>query len=278
MPLEHFVLFSSTASVLGSSGQGSYAAGNSFLDGLALSRRALGLPAVSINWGPWADVGMAAESDAAQRRLRLSTAKALKPATALEALGLIVTRQPRPAQVVVLDMIEPADVQAKRRVGTNGSGEAERGRLIRELEAVSPRKRPAFLVAYLQEQAGAVLGMEPGRGQILHPQQPLNEMGLDSLMAVELRNRLSLLLDRALPATLLFDYPTLTALSGYVVEQFLAAAREVEVVGMDGAGEAATEMQGAKEVPEGDLDEMSSDELARLLASELDAIRQEQGR
>jgi hypothetical protein len=108
--LEHFVMFSSIAGVLGGPGQGSYAAANSFLDGLAHYRRSLGLPALSIDWGPWADGGMASEQDDAhRRRLRTNGIGTIEPRQGLKALGELL--QDRAAQAVVL----PVDWEAMLR-------------------------------------------------------------------------------------------------------------------------------------------------------------------
>ena len=104
LKLDHFVLFSSAASVLGATGQGNYAAANAFLDALAHYRRAQGLPGMSINWGPWAEVGMAA-TDRIGVRLAAQGIEALTPARGLAALGQLL--QHPVAQIGVLPIDWP---------------------------------------------------------------------------------------------------------------------------------------------------------------------------
>ena len=229
-PLDFFVLFSSTASVLGTAGQGPYAAANAFLDALAHRRRAHGLPGLSINWGPWGDVGMAAGvSDREKRRWRdagvgfLSTTDALmafdllSSSAAIQAVAVDVDWQrlaaarlrgahwPLVAGVTRVSPVPPASVGANALASPGVDGVVE---LIR---ALPPQRRTAALRTHIREQVVKVLALDPSFP--LDPIQGLSDLGMDSLMAVDLRNRLQATLAISLPATLAFDCPTIEALT-----------------------------------------------------------------
>nr|AIE12090.1 putative cis-AT type polyketide synthase module B4B [uncultured bacterium] len=229
--LDAFVLFSSVSSLVGNAGQANYAAANAFLDGLAHHRRALGLPALSLNWGPWADGGMVSSMDAAQQARLVQQGVGLLPASeglmlldqslasarahitavswnmAALAQALSTSRVPG----VLRDLI---DVTISRT--DSAAGVAWRSRL-----AGSPGEERRNLVQHtLQAEAAKVLGLESASTVPLD--RPLQELGLDSLMAVELRDRLSALVGKRLPATLAFDYPTLGALAAHLLEEVLS--------------------------------------------------------
>ncbi|MCC7368637.1 MAG: type I polyketide synthase [Chloroflexi bacterium] len=201
--LDYFVLFSSASAVFGSPGQGAYAAGNAYLDALAHARRAAGLPALSINWGAWGQSGMAARMDTRQQtRLTGRGISLIEPEQGLSALGEML--RGAPAQVVVIPVDWPrflkqyppgsapplfADV-ARTATGA-GSGDsravdpAERLRAFRE---ASDEQRTALLTETVSRHLCAVLGLSDTSA--IDPGRSLSDYGLDSLMAVELRNRL----------------------------------------------------------------------------------------
>jgi amino acid adenylation domain-containing protein len=178
MPLDHFVMFSSAASVLGSLGQAGYAAANTFLDGLAHHRRSLGLPGLSISWGPWGESGMAARGDgrgAAQWAAR--GIRTLDPRHGLDLLARLV--RIADAHVAVWP-----PVQSRSRAQAHTS--SDRPRLARQLREADASTRQQLIVAYLREQLAEVLGFPAEKIAL---DTPINRLGLDSLMAVELRNR-----------------------------------------------------------------------------------------
>jgi acyl transferase domain-containing protein/NADPH:quinone reductase-like Zn-dependent oxidoreductase/acyl carrier protein len=266
LALDFFVLFSSAASVVGSPGQGNHSAANAFLDALAHHRRAQGLPAQSVNWGAWSEIGAAAaKADAG--RLRQHGAGWIPPRQGLRVFGRLLAED-RP-QVMVLPADwrkflaafsgrrEPAYFSQLRRElrrgPAAGSGGDQRS-LLRELAAARPGERREILVRRLREQAGAVLGLEPGA---VDPGQDLSRLGLDSLMAVELRNTIGNAVDRKLPATLLFDHPTIEAVVGFLVAEGLVPELDGEET--PATGSAARDS----------LDDVSSAELRALLDSEL---------
>ncbi|MCP3097313.1 SDR family NAD(P)-dependent oxidoreductase [Myxococcus sp. K15C18031901] len=272
-PLDFFVLYSSASSLLGAPGQGSYAAANAFLDALAHQRRALGLPGLSVNWGPWAEVGMAA---GLASRYRAQGVEAFTSAEALEALGRAFGRE-RP-QLVLLQ-VEWSRYLARFPAGATppllaevaGQGRAEAAAdgppasdVRRRVEAAGPRQRLPLLLEHVLEAAVHVLGLDASTP--LEPRQRLFEVGMDSLMALELRNRLQKTLGAALPATLVFDYPTPEAIAAHVL---------AEVFGLS--------PQAADPEAEGQRDstllerimELSPDELAASLEAKLSALVEE---
>ena len=244
MPLDDFVLFSSIAAILGAAGQANHAAANSFMDALAHHRRALGLPGLSINWGVWSGVGAAAERHV-DARIVAQGMDSFSPQQGLQVLEYILAQ--RPTQVAVIPVNWPkflAKIKSDQRhffarvlKGTAAQTEAvqsvqERIDYRLQLEQAPPKKRHSLLLEYVRAHASKVLSLDAT--QAIDPKQPLTSLGLDSLMAVELRSLLGsgLNLTRNLPATLVFDYPTLAALTSYLAKEVFgwheAAQQEIE--------------------------------------------------
>jgi acyl transferase domain-containing protein/surfactin synthase thioesterase subunit len=230
LDLDFFVLFSSVLSLWGGLGQAAYTAANSFLDGLAGFRRAAGLPATVFNWGPWADVGLAERwgpSGAALWKERGTT-----PLSA-EVCRDVLLRclAGGPLQVAV------CDTSWRDFLGPRASIPP----LFRELAPVSRPAGPEPEAArgaggpleVVQRHAGQVLGVT----QPIPVSQPLNELGLDSLLAVSLANRLRQALNVPVPTALLLKGPSIADL---VVELFPDAARADHGNGADGAATART--------------------------------------
>jgi acyl carrier protein len=216
------VLFSSVASLFGLPGQANYAAANAGLDALALHRVARGMRAISINWGPWAEIGMAAVRDDRGRRLEARGLAGLAPAAALDAFERVIAAAP--AQVAIVDLDVRAYTEAYPSAATNillsdlllGSAteishEEEPHSLKAELLALGPgRRRVEALRKYVREQVAKVLRQAPSR---LENDKPFRSLGLDSLMGLELRNRLEVGAAQSLPATLVWNYPTIGTLA-----------------------------------------------------------------
>ncbi|MGL4511934.1 MAG: SDR family NAD(P)-dependent oxidoreductase [Lacipirellulaceae bacterium] len=222
--VERFVLFSSVAATLGSPGQANYAAANHALDALAHHRRSLGLAALTINWGPWAGGGMAAGATA--DAVRAKGISPLDPTAALALLGDLLDRPDEtPAQVAVFDAQWDAMgrlMGGRRppllgRVLGEGGETAPASRVDAELRArvlaLPPDERAAALESFVRDELARVIGVEP---QKLDPTQPLAALGLDSLMALELKNNLE--------AKLAFLLPMATLLEGPSVQTLAAAA------------------------------------------------------
>ncbi|TDV34218.1 type I polyketide synthase, partial [Actinophytocola oryzae] len=231
LDLSMFVLFSSAAGVLGSPGQGNYAAANTFLDGLAEYRRGLGLPATSLAWGLWAETaGMAGELDAsAGARLTRAGVGAFTPAEGLALFDVAVrtdepvlvpirldlaawrSRQPDAVPPLLRGLVRPA-----RRVAHNTRGGA--GTVAERLAALAEAERTQILRDLVGEHVAAVLGHASPRS--IDATRPFSELGFDSLTAVELRNRLSVVTGLSLPASLVFDFPSVDVLVEFLETEF----------------------------------------------------------
>jgi acyl carrier protein len=224
LPLDFFVMFSSMASIFGAAGQANYAAANAFEDALAHERRRRGLPATSINWGAWAE-GMAAHDGFEARRRKLGV-EMMPVDEGLRVLDSILLEKPAQVGAGLIEWSRiPAryglgdDEHAKTAVESGGrqapqTGAASQGSLLDRLAQAPDARRKALLSEHVLTIALRVLGF-PGDRQI-DPQQPLNELGLDSLMSVEFRNLLAGDVQQNLSSTLLFNYPTLDDVAGYV--------------------------------------------------------------
>jgi acyl transferase domain-containing protein/acyl carrier protein len=232
-----FVLVSSVAGLLGSPGQGAYAAANRFLDALAAHRRASGRPALSIAWGAWSStVGMAGSlSDANRERLarvgmnELSVDRGLRLFDA--ALG---------SELPVLAAVE-FDVGALRgravegslppvlrglvRVPVRGASRAEVGSLVGRLRDISMEEREAVVLELVRRETAGILGHSSALA--IEPRRAFKEIGFDSLAAVELRNRLDALSGLRLPATLIFDFPSPAALAEHLLGILLGNSQAV---------------------------------------------------
>ena len=269
LSLDFFILYSAAGATLGAPGQSLYAAANFGLDALAAARHREGRAALSVAWGFWSDAGMGARL-AASGHDSWST----------RGLGGIIPENGFPAMESLLDSGIPAAIAAKvdwprflktapqeidlslfeglsRNMGTASSDSPSSSTSHarhEELAALSGEALMAELHRITETAARSIIGMDE-TDEIGHT-EPLKDLGLDSLMAVELRNELARTLGLRLSATLLFDYPTIDRLCRYVSEQFSPTLNEIPgSVGDD----------------TDDLDNLSDKELAELLEAELNA-------
>lgn len=235
LPLDHFVLFASMVSLMGAQGQASYAAANAWLDALAHHRRALGLPGLSFDWGPWEGAGMAAgtaERNAA--RFADLGIGSLDPDEAFAVLGRVLRAPPASPQLGVLPVNwarylgrlrgdVPAWLTGLARA-TNNTGELDAGGddILDQLRGAEPDACRERLGRWLSDQLARVMGF--GSADQIDRSQPFVDMGVDSLLAVDLRNRLEASLDLELPATLVFDHPSVDALLDHVLATLGLAA------------------------------------------------------
>ncbi|MEE1751078.1 type I polyketide synthase, partial [Streptomyces sp. SP18CS02] len=246
LDLSAFVLFSSASGVLGSAGQGSYAAANGFLDGLAQHRAAAGLPAVSLAWGLWRqhERGMAGGlTEAEVGRITRAGFGAIEPAAGLAlfdaALGrpeplLVPARfdlpllRPRSGDAdfppVLRGMVRPARGRTSAPAVTGGkpAGAAGEGSLAERLLPLDDAERERMLLDLVLAQAAAVLGHSSPRS--IAPDRPFTESGLDSLAAVEIRGRLDAATGIRLPATAVFDHPTPAGLAAHLRNELVPDA------------------------------------------------------
>ncbi len=270
-PLDFFVLFSSIAAVLGSPGQANHAAANAYLDAFAHHRRARGLPALSIDWGAWADVGAVVEHDAARRlagqgigRMRSDDGlAALEAVMAGDAVQVTVAPMEWATLLSRLPGRPPSLLRdvARRAPGSAPTTTIRPERNLRaDLAAAAPAKRHGLLRDHVADRTRRILGLDAG--QTVDALRPLKELGVDSLMAVEIRNVLKsdLALEGGLPATLVFDYPTVDGIAHYLAREVLGLEALPPTVAAEGSAVPTVLSR---------VEDLSDDEVDRLLGERL---------
>ncbi|MGE3909404.1 MAG: type I polyketide synthase [Chloroflexota bacterium] len=285
LPIEEFVLFSSVTAVLGTPGQSNYAAANAFLDALAHRRRAEGLPATSVNWGPWSGVGLATAADRGKLLARRGIGM-LTPSEGIAALDTVL--RTGPTQIGVFTAQWPTQiehlprgaatpflaelVQALELAQPETPPQPQRHEILGRLAAAAPADRHDLMREYVCTEVAAVLRLDAGSR--LDPARGFFQMGMDSLMAVELKTRLQTTIGRPLVSTLAFDYPTADTIAAYLLAELYssdaatATGPEDVVAAEDGAGDAF----------HAELDGLSHDDLKKLLEAELQTTTQEMAR
>jgi NADPH:quinone reductase-like Zn-dependent oxidoreductase/acyl carrier protein len=247
--LDFFVLFSSWASLAGSRGQANYCAANAFLDGLAAFRRAGGLPALSVNWGAWSHTGLAS-GEVVQRHLERSGMHAMQPELALAALGLALRMGEPGLAIALVDwpkylaQIPPSQrgfytdlllesQNASPRAPSSGKQSpahpesasdtlATNGRaLLSLITSALPADRAATVQRVIEDVIRRTLALRSS--DRIDPHESFSDLGMDSLLAVELRNSLSTILERRLPSAIVFDYPTVKKLARFVENELYPA-------------------------------------------------------
>ncbi|MCG8316878.1 MAG: SDR family NAD(P)-dependent oxidoreductase, partial [Pseudomonadales bacterium] len=272
MDLDMFVMFSSLSSLLGAPGQANYAAANAFLDGLAAYRRGKGLPATAINWGPWGEVGMAANSQV-EANAAASGVGLIDPSEGLDWFAQVLASNPVQRGLMVIDWAALANISGsvpaflseldvKANAGVDEALQKMADEFRTSLADAPIEERTTMLIDKICEQIQRVMGLEEDEN--INPNQPLQELGLDSLMAVELRNILCALIGKQLPATLMFKYPTVASLSAFLIEDMFPDEMDDEEEPTAQSEQVTEETQQEEE-----LDELSDDELAAMLEAEL---------
>jgi NADPH:quinone reductase-like Zn-dependent oxidoreductase/acyl carrier protein len=230
LPLDFFVLFSSGSWLLGTPGQGAYAAANAYLDVLARERRRRGLPATTVNWGAWRGDGMAATLDAQsrERRAKLGYGE-IASSTALDVLGRLLRIGETSAAVLPMDW--PRFVSSLRddqrdffeelvtRAPAMAAEETAPSELARRVREAPSNARAAMVEDALAHTLRSVLGFRDARS--LSPERPLRELGLDSLMAMEFTARLGEVTSLRLSPTVTFNHPNLRDLAEHVIERLV---------------------------------------------------------
>ena len=224
--LDMFVLFSSVAGILGNPGQANHAAANAFLDQLAAHRRALGLPGQAIAWGAWSELGEAEEQrERIARRREASGTGWFTPGQGFKALERLLRQDAASAVVATVDWPVFGDAVGGRpplledllSVSKDGDDDSSSSEdLLVQLGSTPAAGREALLVSFLQREVQAVLRLPSAPA----PAVGFFDLGMDSLMAVELRNRLNRAFSEtyAVPNTLVFDYPTIADLACHLVD------------------------------------------------------------
>jgi acyl carrier protein len=288
LPIEQFVLFSSAAALLGSPGQGNYAAANAFLDALAHHRRAEQKPGLSINWGSWAEVGMAARLRESQGS-RWSEAgigwidldRGLHTLEELLADGAVQTGVLPVNWKKFFERIpvgaEPAWLSEMARLARAAGGQQASGPpvLAEKLREVTAAERLEVATTFLQQQAAQVLAMDPN--QLPDARRPLNELGFDSLTGVEFCNRVARATGQHLNPTLLFDYPTLESLAGYIVREMLHLECGPAVAGTTDAtaSDEAVDKEAARAQVLDEVEEMTDEDIEAELAEQFNRLQAE---
>jgi acyl transferase domain-containing protein/acyl carrier protein len=227
LDLDAFILFSSGAAAWGGGQQGAYAAANAYLDALAEHRRGLGLPATSLAWGPWGEVGMSAD-DSAVDFFRRRGLHPLDPDLAVKSLHHALDQQDTTGVIAAADWrrflvgftaLRPSPLLADlpeavaQRPPEQQTAEAARP-LQTKLGASPPAEQRHILVRHVQAHAAGILGH--GNADAVGPAKPFQELGFDSLTAVQLRDQLNASTGLTLPTTVLFDHPSAEELAGYL--------------------------------------------------------------
>ncbi|WP_370467180.1 type I polyketide synthase, partial [Streptomyces sp. 5-10] len=241
LDLSAFVLFSSITGSVGAAGQGNYAAANAYLDALAERRRAQGLPATSIAWGPWADSGMAGD-DAMERRMRREGMPPMAPESAVAALRQALDLDDTAVTVADIDWenfprtltaVRPSPLIAElaAEAGPGAATGADTARVVTDADSASPlgerlsglpkAEQDRAILELVRAQVASVLGH--GGGEAVAAGRAFKELGFDSLAAIELRNRLNAATGLRLAATLIYDYPNATALADHLRAELLGA-------------------------------------------------------
>jgi acyl transferase domain-containing protein/acyl carrier protein len=224
LPLDFFVTFSSIAAVWGSKGLAHYAAANHFLDALAHHRSSLGLTALSINWGPWAGGGMA--TDDTMAALSAMGVQPVDADAALAAFERLVASGRTQATVAAMDWDRFKEIfnargrrplldrmaTSSRSVEADGGG---RDALIAELRGAPATARLPLIAGRVEHEVATVLGAS---GLVLEADQRFFDLGMDSLMTVELRRRLEARFGCPLDTTVAFDYPTIERLAQHLFD------------------------------------------------------------
>jgi acyl transferase domain-containing protein len=276
--LDFFVCFSSIASAWGSRGQAHYAAANGFLDALAHYRRALGLPAVSINWGPWLGGGMS--SGEAETLLRRVGVNPLSPETAIQALEHVACSGV--TQPVVADVdwnLFKGSYEARghrpllERLKATSSAPVDGSKetaFSQQMKAIHAQDREAALIAILQLEVLQVLALDSASKP--DPEQGLFEMGMDSLMALELRTRLERRMSHALPATLALDCPNIRSMARFLIEEVL----RLDTAAISAAAAAvAFQNRGLQAELQIDVESLSEEDAEELLLKRLATLDRE---
>jgi NAD(P)-dependent dehydrogenase (short-subunit alcohol dehydrogenase family)/acyl carrier protein len=270
LPLDFFVLFSSSASLLALPGRSSYAAANAFLDALAHHRRQCGLAGLSVNWGAWVEAGMAARLGADLRRQLAERGMGdVETRPGLDMLGALIAEGKaqtgvfpinwaklfRDARGPVPPYFEQVAVSAAE-VGQSGPGTG----VLAELRACPSGQRASRLAEWIRQEVAGVLGTHSASA--VDPEKGFWAMGMDSLLSLELRNRLQSALGRRLDATLTMNHPNVSALARYLGGQLGLDPTDAEV--------AVTSRERSTGRAADAIDDLSESEVEALLLRRLD--------
>ena len=269
--LDFFVLYSSISSVIGNPGQGNYVAANAFLDALAHHRHSMGLPALTVNWGAIADVGYLAKNMDVEVHLKKMGIHPIAPEQALKTLGALLTVKQTNITVAQIDWKRWSETYQTGKSprfslvvdsgdeSDDGSPVVEGFKFLEEISDISPEKRNDLLISQIQCMVADVLGMSnPGK---IDTNEGLFEIGLDSMLASELRINIQNCFGCTLSQTVLFKYPTIAKFSDYLLSELFSVESDSEKKGVASLSDS--------------LDGLSEDELADQLSQTLSSLKDE---
>lgn len=269
LPLDAFVMFSSASSIFGNPGQGNYAAANAFLDALAHHRRASGLPALAVNWGVLGGQGYVARNEKVAEYLARQGTEALSPDEVTSLLETFLDSSMTQMAALrvdwakwrqsfrglqenpLLERVFAAGVEIEETSGKTADWRAR-------IEAVPPTDREGVIFQALQEIIGSVLRVKPDS---LRPDQPLTDLGLDSLMGVEIENLIESSIGVALPPTSLMRARTIAQIAALLADHLGAGGAQVPTA----EPVPQVEEVSAEEI---DFDELADEDLDRLVGKE----------
>ncbi|MDP1794307.1 MAG: type I polyketide synthase, partial [Acidimicrobiales bacterium] len=251
-PLDHFVLFSSVAAVLGLAGQSNYAAANAFLDALAAHRRSLGRPALSIQWGPWASIGLAASAANRGARLADRGLGSVDPSEALDVFDELLDRGRADVAVMRFDADlwvagEPSSGQLLGELAHAGalptadpSARADEATMAEQIIAASLADRVDVAEACVRGLVGRVLKLPEDR---IDSTTPFGTLGFDSLMSLELHNWIEREFGLQLSATVAWNYPSVKELAAHLLALLTRDHQPIEPsVAMPGAADSSSDV------------------------------------
>ena len=295
LPLDFFILFSSASSLLGAAGQANYALANGFMDAFAHYRHALGLTACSVNWGPWSESGMAADQSKSRKNWTNDSFGGLSSSKGLALFSRLLHQDIHSAQIAILpyrwsELFNHFPVPAipsilKQLANANSSVVTDEKNdtddMIIQLQSPGMvlADRQQLALEYLRGQVRKILGFSENDTIDIH--RSFLDIGFDSLMAVSFRTALAKTFSCYFPATLIFDYPNLDSLAGYLVDQLIAMSEEETTATKEEKQEIVNQKVDTTKVEARvtntpvdmlDISQLSQSELDALLESELNDI------
>ncbi|MEX1044689.1 MAG: SDR family NAD(P)-dependent oxidoreductase [Chthoniobacterales bacterium] len=267
-PLDAFVMFSSASSIFGNPAQGNYSAANAFLDSLAHHRRSLGQPALAVNWGALGGEGYVARNERVAEYLARIGTGLVEPREIFEVLEILLGTGAPQAAGMRIDWAKWR--QASKGAQENrlfervlsGTAEADEsagkvGDWRKRIDAAAPAERQGIIILALQEVVGSVLRVKP---ESLRPEQPLTDLGLDSLMGVEIENMIESAVGVTLPPTSLLRARTIGQIAGLIDEHLGGGTKT--------APAAAPVQEAVVTVDEINFDELDAGALEEILADQ----------
>ncbi len=230
LPLDFFIMFSSAASLFGSPGQGNHVAANTFLDSLAKYRQSRRLPGLSINWGVWSEIGAAAKRGVSEQMQSRGVGE-ITNEQGLKIFEKLLAQSSAQIGVIPVDWdkflqqnISSPFFTDFLNSNSNSQLLKQDSQLLQKLERANIEQRSSIVMGHLQAEVAKVLGLPSN--QLPGLQQGFFDLGMDSLMTVELRNRLETSLGISISSTVIFEYPTIADLAEYLVGEVFGGREE----------------------------------------------------